>query len=342
MSESAAAPLFELKGIVHFYGARKVLDIQHLVVEPGKIYGLVGPNGSGKSTLLYILNLLLTPTKGEIYFEGDIVHPDGLRRHVVQRSMTMLLQRVYLFSGTVEQNVEYGLKVRGVPKRSRQQRVRDVLRGMGLEGMEGRSTSQLSGGEEQLVALARAVVLGPRVLLLDEPTTNVDVKHVRQLESLIVQINRENATTIIVTTHDLSQAYRLADEVFSLFDGNLVGSTMHNLYTGRIQKFEHGTFFHTGKISVQLPDGDYDFDGRAIAVDPEDIIVSKVPVVSSARNSFPGLVTQIRQQGGTVQLEVASGELFQVQITTQSFRDLQLTLGSRVYATFKSSSVRIL
>lgn len=342
MSESGVAPLFELKDIAHYYGPRKVLHIPHLVIEPGKIYGLVGPNGSGKSTLLYILNLLLPPTEGEIRFEGEPVHSNGVRREQVRRSMTMLLQRVYLFSGTVEQNVEYGLKVRGLPRRSRRQLVREALRRVGFEEGEGRSASQLSGGERQLVALARAMVLAPRVLLLDEPATNVDVKHVRQLESLIAQINRENGTTIIFTTHDLSHAYRLADEVLSLFNGNLVASTMHNLFIGEIRRSERGTFFHTGSISVQLPDRDYDAGARAVAVDPSDILVSKAPVVSSARNTFVGTVTQIQELGGMVLLEVASGEPFQVEITRQSFHELELTLDTPVHLTFKSSSVRVL
>lgn len=342
MMMSARHPQFELLEIVHRYDGKKALEIGHLVLHGGEIYGFVGPNGSGKTTLLYIMNLLLRPTEGQIFFEGKPIYQDANCRSSAQRKMTMVLQNPYLFDTTVEKNLEYSLKLRGLPREKRLGLVRDALDEVGLVGFEKRRARQLSGGEVQLVALARALALGPRVLFLDEPTANVDAKRIRQLENIITKINRERGTTVVLTTHNLDEAYRIAHRVFSLFEGNLVSPTMHNLFKGAIRTSPEGTCFDTGKIRIQIPSEYKDSESEHATVDPDEIILSREPFVSSARNSFAGAIVQISSEGDRVYLDVESGEVFRVEITGQSFREMGLNVRSRIYLTFKATSVHIL
>lgn len=339
---SARHPQFELLDIVHRYDGKKALEIGHLVLHGGEIYGFVGPNGSGKTTLLYIMNLLLRPTQGQIFFEGKPIYEDASCRSSAQRKMTMVLQNPYLFNTTVEKNLEYSLKLRGLPREKRLGLVRDALDEVGLVGFEKRRARQLSGGEAQLVALARALALGPGVIFLDEPTANVDAKRIRQLENIITKISRERGTTVVLTTHNLDEAYRIADRVFSLFEGSLVSPTMHNLFKGAIRSSPEGTCFDTGEIKIQIPSEYKDSESEHATVDPDEIILSREPFVSSARNSFAGAIVQISSEGDRVYLDVRSGEVFRVEITGQSFREMGLNAGSRVYLTFKATSVHIL
>lgn len=335
--------LIELKSITHFYNGKKVLDVPALFIEKGKTYCIVGPNGSGKTTLLSIMSLILKPTEGQIYFEGHRVHYNADFRMISVKSMTMVLQNPYLFNMSVGKNVAYGLISRKIPRGEREARVRDALDMVGLSGFEKRASRKLSGGETQLVALARALALDPKVLFLDEPTANVDLRHMHRFEGIISRINKEHGTTIVMTSHNLSQAYRMAETVFSLFDGSLVSSAMHNLFPGKIYMSEKGPCFDTGETRIWISQDMQSLNSTHIAIDPENIIVSERPFVSSARNMFEGVVTKIADHGGRIFLDIrCSKELFKVLITAISLKEMDLNVGSHVYLTFKASSVHLL
>ncbi|MGA1864260.1 MAG: ABC transporter ATP-binding protein [bacterium] len=334
--------IIELKNIIHFYNEKKALDVPELFIEKGKTYCIVGPNGSGKTTLLSIMSLLFKPSEGQIFFEGrHIRYNDDFSQKLI-KSMTMVLQNPYLFNMSVGKNVAYGLYPRKLPRKEREARVRVALEMVGLSGFEKRAARELSGGEAQLVALARALALVPVVLFLDEPTANVDLRHMRRFEGIISRINKEQGTTIIMTSHNLSQAYRMAEIVISIFDGSLVPSAMHNLFAGNIYMKEKGLCFDTGEIQIWISADAKCTNCRHIAIDPEDIIVSKKPFVSSARNLFEGTITNITDQGGSILLEVGSAEIFRALITAVSLKEMDLNVGSHVYLTFKASSVHLL
>jgi|Deesub1362A_J573_1020465.scaffolds.fasta_scaffold00592_6 tungstate transport system ATP-binding protein len=214
-----ASTLFHIQGLRHRYGGHFVLEIPRLALEEGKIYALLGPNGSGKSTLLAILNRLLRPTQGEVWYGGQRIWPDGEDLLAVRRSMTLVLQRAYLFQGTVAFNVAYGLKVRGLDRGEIRQRVQWALREVGLSELALRSVRELSGGEAQRVALARALAVRPRTLLLDEATANVDEETVRLFEEVVRRINKREGVSVILATHDRLQAERLAHGVLVLSGG---------------------------------------------------------------------------------------------------------------------------
>lgn len=254
----------------------------------------------------------------------------------------MVLQNSYLFHMSVGKNVAYGLRARGLSRGLSEAKAKETLVRVGLDGFEKRAARSLSGGETQLVALARGLVLDPVVLFLDEPTANMDARHIHRFEGIISRINKEQGTTIVMTTHNLSRAYRITEKVFSLFEGSLAASTMYNLFSGGIRQTEEGPCFDTGAISIWIAPPAHAVDATHVSIDPGSIIASEKPLASSARNQFEGIVMEVADQGGGVFLKVRSQETFIVQITKRSLWEMRLTVGSRIYLTFKASSVQLL
>lgn len=200
-----------------------MVSIDRLSLKPGGIYGIIGPSGAGKSTFLRILNLLTPPDRGLIRFDGQTIYPqNGKARLDLCRQMTLMFQKPVLYKTSVWENIAYGLKVRGAGRPEITRRVEAILEKTGLEELGHRYAGTLSGGEAQRVALARAVVFEPRLLLLDEPTANLDPANVELMERLILDLNRSMGITIIVVTHNIFQARRIAGEVLFFFEGRIV------------------------------------------------------------------------------------------------------------------------
>ncbi|MEJ2698341.1 MAG: ATP-binding cassette domain-containing protein [Desulfuromonadales bacterium] len=213
-------PLYLLRGIEKRYNGQLVLELPHLELLPGRIYSLAGPNGAGKSTLLQILALLLPPTRGEMVFSGERVVWNGRSLARQRSAVTLVHQSPFLFDRPVYQNVAFGLKVRGVRGVEQHRRVASALAAVGLEGFAERRARELSGGEAQRVAMARALVLEPRVLLLDEPTANIDRAHIASIEKLVASLPNRG-TLVVIATHDPGQAVRLGSEQLRMENGRL-------------------------------------------------------------------------------------------------------------------------
>jgi tungstate transport system ATP-binding protein len=212
--------IYEIRSLVKSYGTRRVLDIARLDIHRGEVLSLVGPSGAGKSTLLRLLNFLEPSTSGSIRFldvdlDGGRAVPLALRRRV-----TTVFQRPILLNRSVEANVRYGLRLRGQSDGGRQ--VSAALEQVGMAGLARQKAHTLSGGEMQRVSLARAMVLQPDVLLLDEPTANLDPYNVGLIEEIISTLNQEHRTTLVLVTHNVFQARRLAHRVGLLLDGQLI------------------------------------------------------------------------------------------------------------------------
>lgn len=189
-----------------------------------------------------IMSLLLEPTGGEIFFHGKRVRHGEKFLKMFPDSMTMVIQNPYLFNMSVAKNVTYGLRVRKIAKEICERKVKDALALVGLADFEKRMARKLSGGETRLVALARALVLDPGILFLDESAANIDVRNIQRFEGIIKRINKQKGTTIFMTTHNLPQVHRITENVFSIFQGRLVSSTMHNLFSGKISMTNNGIF----------------------------------------------------------------------------------------------------
>jgi molybdopterin-binding protein len=333
-------PALRIENLVKHHNSGFSLQIPQLEFQAGKIYGIIGPNGAGKTTLLNLLNLLETPSKGEIFFNGQKVTNSNTLD--IRRRMNLIMENPYLFHTTVFKNITSGLKFRSVDKKMWPQLSAEALKMVGLEGFEKRHSLKLSRGEIQRVAIARALVLKPAILFLDEPFTNIDKKHVDIVEKLILSINRQYHTTIIFTTHDLWQAYRLADAVISLVQGKIVNGSLENLFVGEAAEVDGLQFVRiSANTSLHVVT---EKRGRVhICIPPQDIILSSKHIESSARNSFRGRIKTIQLEGQVVRLviNVDEGVDLTALITKASYEKMKPAVDSQLFLTFKSTSVTV-
>lgn len=215
-----AEPFFRIDHLSKSYQDRQVLDIPELEIEKGELFALIGPSGSGKSTLLRLLNFLEPPSSGKIYFEGTVFGNGEPVPLALRRRITTVFQRPILLNRSVYDNVAYGPRLQGRGNDHRS--VRKAIQAVGLEKLSHQRARTLSGGEAQRVALARAMALRPDVLLLDEPTANLDPYNVSLIEGIVQRLNQEQNTTIILVTHNIFQAKRLARMTAFIMDGKII------------------------------------------------------------------------------------------------------------------------
>ena len=342
------------------YGKRQVLKNINLEIERGEVFALIGPTGTGKTTLLRLIDLLEPPTSGEIYFDGvDAARAGRLK---TMRRMSFVLQKPVVFNASVYDNIACGLRWRGKSRDEISEKVAHLLEVVKLSALKDRNARTLSGGDTQRVAIARAVVIEPEVLLLDEPTANLDPISTLQIEELIGSIFRQYRTTIIMATHDLSQGHRLAgrigvmvngeilqvgraDEIFSsparLEVAEFVG--MENIIAGVVASTdgEMVTIDVGGKVIQAISDYPVGEDVYAF-IRPEDITLAPSKTVSSARNSFPGKITRVVLTGSLAHVDIDCGFPVTALVTTRSAEELNLASGAPVYASFKATSVHVI
>lgn len=208
--------MMELKfeNLVKEYEGRRVLEIETGGVKAGSRTAVIGPNGAGKSTLIQLIAGLIEPTAGKVFY--------GTAEEIPNQEVTLVFQSPYLITTTVEKNIAYPLKLRGWDEEAIEKRVTELCEELGLTPLRKQKSWKLSGGEVQKVALARALSFHPKLLLLDEPTANIDPATTGEIEGLLRKINEEEATTIIIITHNLAQAKRVCDELLFLHQGKLI------------------------------------------------------------------------------------------------------------------------
>ena len=209
--------LYRLQDVRKKYNRNFELQIQSLEIHKGGIFALLGPNGAGKSTLLKILHFLEPVQTGEIQFEDRIVaYPVSL---ALRRRIAMVFQKPVMLSGSVIRNISFGMALRGDIDNIRLQ---GLMQELDLTHLADEAAKSISGGEAQRVALARALSVQPEVLLLDEPTANLDPYNIRLIENIIGQVSTSGRTTVFLVTHDVFQVRRLADFAAFMVGGRLV------------------------------------------------------------------------------------------------------------------------
>ena len=210
------ASIYSLKNIEHRLGNDFCLEVPLLELDSGKIYVINGINGSGKTTLLRLLALGLKPQQGMVCFSGEQI--EAKVQISLRRKIALVEQSPYLFHGSVGGNLALGLKIRRISKPEQDQRISVALELVGLPEFAQRAVKELSGGEVQRIALARALVLHPNVLLLDEPTANIDSASVAEFEGLLRRLVA-GGMTVVMATHDLEQVERLGGELIQIENG---------------------------------------------------------------------------------------------------------------------------
>ena len=205
---------YELIDVKYEYDGLMALNIDQCQIDENTTTAILGPNGAGKSTLLNIMAFIFKVSSGEVRFFGK--RCEHKLYSELRRRIAYVQQNPYLFNDTVTKNVELGLKLRGVDKKSRHQRAMMMFERLGIEDLVLRRAHELSGGETQKIAIARAMVLEPEVILLDEPFTHLDKRFVMCLEHLILENRQTGNQTVIFSTHDQLRAQILADNICSM------------------------------------------------------------------------------------------------------------------------------
>jgi len=301
------APLYAIRGLTHVYRGKSVLNVDRLDLPRGGIIGIIGPNGSGKSTFLRLIGFVEKPTRGEIRFNGG---PAGPFAPDVRNRVTLLPQEPLLMRRTVFKNVAYGLQIRNA-REHLAKRVDQALAYVGLDGRDfcQRPSYALSGGEAQRVALAARLVLKPEVLLMDEPTANVDAVSAQLIQEAALKAQHDWHTTLIIASHDWQWLYEISDTVLNLFKGSFSGTGRENIVFGPWERMDAGGWGKMlgGSQSLRVPTPPAE-DAAAVI---EDLRVLN-PVTSFAIDSSICTISGIINR---LALEKASG---QVRVTVQA------------------------
>jgi len=357
--------MIRIEKVTRQFGGREIIKETSLGIHAGEIFTFIGPSGSGKTTLLRLIDLLDRPSSGTIYFEGTDTAGKEQERIAIRRRMGMVFQKPAVLNTTVAKNVTFGLKFRKVPQPEAQQKAEKALELVGLPQFAGRKALTLSGGEMQRVALARAIVTEPEVLLLDEPTANLDPVSADLIEDLIVRINKKFGTTVIMSTHDMNQGQRLAHRIGVIMDGKLVQTGGSDEIFYKPSGSEIGRFVGidviTGGIVTENRGGhalvrvkDTCFEAltdlkegqrAALYIRPEEVTLSLTggsPAKSSMRNQLSGRIKKIQPSGPFVRITVDCGFPLAALITRRSCTELGLVVGADIMAGVKATSIHVL
>jgi molybdopterin-binding protein len=328
----------------------------NLDVRAGEYFILLGPTGAGKTVLLEAIAGLHPVLKGTISVDGKEV----TRVKPEKRGVGIVYQDQMLFPHlSVERNIAFGLKATKCPKQEVKPRIDDAVALLGIGHLLHREPKTLSGGEKQKVALARALVTRPTVLLLDEPLSALDPHTTERMQHELAELHRRLKITIIHVTHDFEEAEALGDRVAVLNDGRIaqVGrpkevlrhpvsafvaefALTRNVFTGQARQAEDG------HVRVDIGGIELTAAGNArgvvhVALRPEDILLSPEPLRSTARNSFEGTITQVMDRGAVLYVTVTVPPDFVCMVTRQAQEELNLRKGVRVWITFKASAMHV-
>lgn len=238
----------EIKNLSKKFDNKEVLKSLTLEIKQGEMVALLGPSGCGKTTTLKLISGLLEADEGDIKFDGRSV----IDQATEQRGAVLVFQEYLLFPHlTVEENIGFGLKMQGVAKGKRRERVKSLLELVNLPGHEERFPHELSGGQQQRIALARALAVNPKVLLLDEPISNLDANLREEMRDLIKKIHDEEKMTTIFVTHDREEALLVADRIAVMRNGNLEQlGTPEELYRNPVNRYVANFFGQANYIKL--------------------------------------------------------------------------------------------
>ncbi|MGF7060407.1 ABC transporter ATP-binding protein [Brassicibacter mesophilus] len=305
----------KLKNITKVFDNKKVLDDVNLVVEEGEMVSLLGPSGCGKTTTLKIIAGLIRPDRGDILFGNSSI----LNIQVEKRGAVIVFQDYLLFPHlNVAQNIEFGLKMAKVDKVKRQEQVKNMLDLVQLNGYEKKYPNELSGGQKQRVALARALAIHPKVLLLDEPFSNLDMRLRETMRDFILKIQRKLNITTILVTHDKEEALMTSDKIAVMLDGKIRQfGTPAELYQKPISSEVADFFGEKNYINGYIKDGMFisdivdvktnfnKYSSVKVMIKPEEIQLTKF----DNNTNITGIVKVKRYAGDRIYYTVSINSL---------------------------------
>ena len=335
--------LYQLEHLTRAYGRRIVLAIDRLEIEAGRMYALLGPNGAGKTTLLNLLAFLDEPTTGSLRFCGKAVGSDRAERLALRRQVVLVDQHPIMFSTSVAANIEFGLKIRKIDRTARQRAVQAALETVGLEHYREAQAHELSGGETQRLALARALALAPTVLLCDEPTASVDTENQAKIAALLRRINAEQGTTIVFTSHDRLQAASLAERTVVLESGRLTATTYENHYACTLDDtLSPPRLVLHGQAAIPLaalPAGLQPGQPGRVAIDPTRIRLRTGDPTDPTECS--GRVVLLMAEGEQIRVTVDIGVLVVVLLDRERYRAQRPAVGDTVSLGFAADALSL-
>jgi molybdopterin-binding protein len=347
---------------VRYRPGQLALDVPSLALAEGETLAVLGPNGAGKSTLLRVIALLERPGTGVVRFRG---HPVSWSRVLdVRRRMAMAFQEPLLADVTVAENVALGLRFRGIPAAERRPRIERWLGRLGIAGLASRPARVLSGGEAQRCALARALVLEPELLLLDEPFAGLDQPSREAVIAGLGAILRRDRITTVLVTHDRDEARALADRVAVMIGGRLVQSDatdrlfrtpvsdevarfvgVETIADGRVESVTAGlALVEVGGHKIEVAAASEPGERVRLCLRPEDVTL--VPggghSASSARNRLAGTVARVTPAGSHARVVVDCGFPVVALVTSRSLEELGLGEGAPVTVVFKATAPHLI
>lgn len=353
----------QLKNIGQTHNKKKLLEGINIEIERSNVLALIGPTGAGKTTLIRIMSLLDPPATGKIWFDGIVIPRSGKHKLEIRRRMAYVQQKPVVFSMNVFDNIACGLKWRHMTKDVIRQRVEEALELIGMEEFRNRDAKTLSGGETQRVAIARALVTKPELLLLDEPTANLDPLSVTKIEGVLEKIIAESKTTIVMATHDMAQGQRLAQKIGVIINGKLphIGNPSEVFFSPNSTEVAEFVGVENMLPGVVTSRDDelitIDVNGNQIEavsnhrigekvfvlIRPEDLTFSFKKEHSSARNHIDGDICRMTPLGPLVRIELDCQGLSVFGILTRrSVTDMNLSIGSHLDASFKVTAIHII
>lgn len=326
--------LYKLRHLKRIHGQTVILDIPHLDIEAGKIHALTGANGAGKTTLLNILAFLDRQEEGDVYFHSKVVRKSDKDLLQARKQVVLVEQYPLLFTAPVWKSVEFGLAVRRVPKKERKERVERVLELVGMQDFYHADGATLSGGETKRVALARALVVEPAVLLCDEPTANVDAENQEIILNILKHCNRRQNISILFATHYLSQAQRLSHETIVLQHGKLSSVGGVNVFRGVVEKNGNsGLVCHLpANVTIKLPGTmtpPVDAPVR-VFLNPDEISLVASRNAGSSHTYLQATIQQIRRDSDRVELTLDAGIRLVVNTTRDAYQQQPLFVEQQV------------
>ena len=350
-----------LRNVSRTFGAFTAVDGLNLALRDGELVSLLGPSGCGKTTTLRMIAGFITPTQGTIELDGRVISSPQSSLPPEKRGMSMIFQSYAIWPNmTVEENVAFGLKLHKVPAAEASKRVDKILDVVQLKALRGRYPAELSGGQQQRVALARAIVVNPKVLLLDEPLSNLDANLREEMRFEIRRLHDEFNMTMVYVTHDQAEAMVTSDRIAVMNKGRIEQlDAPFDLYRNPRTRFVAGFIGRTNFLTGARRDDAVDFGGfalpaRALAADgqlPQEIHVSLRPQSIQLLRDKPPERDARYSVPASIQRRAYLGESWDYHITVApTLEPIRVTarpgdvfeVGQNVYAEIDTSQITLL